>query len=71
MDKKFKINIASPFDRENLVAEIWYNTNLVCELNTENKNLQIIFYNENGALFDYQSFIDIIKEAKEKLLNQK
>jgi hypothetical protein len=70
MSKKFKIEIASPFDRENLVAEIWHNDDLVCELNTENKVPQIIFYIEKESLFDYYEFIEIIKKAKEKLLNE-
>ena len=41
---EFKIEIASVPDRENLVAEVWYNDNLLCELNTENETLEIEFF---------------------------
>ena len=42
--ENFKIEISSVFDKENLVAEIWYNEILVAELNQEKDNLEIEFY---------------------------
>ena len=35
---KFKIEISSVPDRENLVSEIWHNEILVAEINQENEN---------------------------------
>lgn len=66
--ENFKIEISSVFDRENLVAEIWDDDKLICELNTENNSLEIIFYINKKQSYDYHDLINAINEAKIKLV---
>lgn len=70
---EFKIEIASVPDRENLVAEVWFKDNLLCEINTENQLLEIEFYFTKDSMhkFNYCSFIETLNIAKEKLLDNK
>ena len=67
--KKFTIEIASPPDRENLVAEIWLDDQMIAELNQENGDLELeIFTYEKGKLkLNYNNFVEALKTAKEKL----
>lgn len=67
---EFKIEITSVSDRENLVAEVWYKDDLLCELNTENESLEVEFYlNKNNSYkFDYYAFMKAITNAKLELL---
>lgn len=41
---KFRIEISSVPDRENLVAEVWFNEVLVAEINQETRELKIEFF---------------------------
>jgi len=66
---QFKIEIASVPDRDKLVAEIWYGTELIAEINHEHNNLEIELYLDGKITFDYQEFINTLKAAKNKLLN--
>lgn len=64
---KFKIEISSVPDRENLVAEIWHNEILVAEINQENKNLEIELYQSAKIKVELEEFLNIIESAKKKL----
>ena len=66
---KFSIEIASVPDREKLVAEIWLEDNLFCEISND-ESLKIDFYKcEQNNQFDYYEFVNIVEKAKEKLLS--
>ena len=41
---EFTIEISSPIDRENLVAEIWRGDELIAELNFENEQIGCIVF---------------------------
>jgi hypothetical protein len=64
---KFKIEIASVPDRENLVAEIWHNEILVAEISQENENMEIEFYQSGKIKFGLDDFLDILESAKKEL----
>lgn len=68
--KKLTIEIASPPDRENLVAEIWQGDEMIAEVNQESENLELeIFAGENGKLkLKYDDFVDALKMAREMLV---
>ena len=70
--KDFEILITSPPDRENLVAEIWLEDQMIAEINHENENLELeLFTNEKGKLkLNYDSFLETLKKAKEKLVGE-
>lgn len=65
--RKFKIEISSVPDRENLVAEIWHNDILVAEINQENEKLEIELYRSDKIAFDLEDFLGILKTAKKEL----
>lgn len=64
---KFKIEISSVPDRENLVAEIWHNEILFAEINQENENLEIELYQSEKIRVELEEFLGIIESAKKKL----
>ncbi|MGB3464930.1 MAG: hypothetical protein WBA74_06665 [Cyclobacteriaceae bacterium] len=66
--KKLTIEITSPPDRDELVAEIWDNDQMIAELNQESENLKLeVYCSENSIQLDYESFLSALIEAKEKL----
>ena len=67
--KNLTIEIASPPDRENLVAEIWLGGQMIAEINQENSSLELeIFTDEKRKLkLNYDDFVETLKKAKEKL----
>ncbi|MBD3842883.1 MAG: hypothetical protein IE909_13565 [Campylobacterales bacterium] len=66
--KKLRVEIASPPDREELVAEIWNGNQMIAEINQESGDLELeVYTTENSVLFDYESFLIALIEAKEKL----
>lgn len=65
---KFKIEITSVSDRNNLVAEIWFGDILVAEISQEEKSLEIELYNEKEQKFLLEDYLGVIKEAASKLL---
>ncbi|MBN9352311.1 MAG: hypothetical protein J0H55_16650 [Chitinophagaceae bacterium] len=66
---KFKIEIASVPDRNNLVAEIWFGDTLIAEISQEEKKLEIEIYNEKGQKFLLEDYLSAINEAASKLLS--
>ena len=70
--KNLTIEIASPPDRENLVAEIWLEEQMIAEINQENNNLELeIFIKEKGKLkLNYDDFLETLEKAKKKLVGE-
>ena len=67
---KFKIQITSPPERDNLVAEIWWNDSHVAEINIESGEFEIELYKpvENEYwTFPLKEFLEVIHEAKKRL----
>lgn len=67
---KFKIEISSVPDRENLVAEVWYDEILVAEINQETKKLEIEFYLNEKVTFELDEFLETLKIAKRKIMKE-
>lgn len=63
----FEVLIASVPDRENLVAEIWYNDLMIAEVNQESERVEIEFYMREQIAFDFDTLFEALKIAKEKL----
>lgn len=68
--KHLTIEIASPPDRENLVAEIWQNDQMIAEINKEGEIFELVIFatNPEGIKLKYDDFVDILKRAKRKLI---
>jgi hypothetical protein len=64
---KFIIEITSVPDRENLVVEIWYDENLIAEINQEKDDLEIDLYPYKRLTFRLQDLLDILDRAKKML----
>lgn len=67
---KFEILITDIPDRENLVAEIWYDKNLIAEINQETKKLEIEFYLSEKVVFELEELLAILKNAKNLLIEK-
>lgn len=67
--KTFRIEITSVPDREELVAEIWNENQMIAEINQDSENLILeIYSNQNSTLkIDYDAFLKVLIEAKDKL----
>jgi phage pi2 protein 07 len=69
----FRITIASPPDREQLVAEVLFGNEQVAELNTERGTLAIELYpraDGQAWSFDADQFQSALAQAKAKLLGR-
>lgn len=67
---KYKIEIASVPDKENLVAEIWCDELLIAEINQENEELEIELFIDEKKSFELNEFLELIQMAKRKLLQE-
>lgn len=65
---KFKIEITSIEDRDNLVAEIWYDETMIAEINQERNILELELYNLNRFSCNLQEFLNTLETAKRKLI---
>lgn len=65
---KFKIEITSVPDREKLVAEIWFEENLIAEINTERDCVELELYPSQGLILELNEFIKALEIAKNKLI---
>ena len=54
---KFYIELSSVPDRENLVAEIWYEKKMVAEVNKETEKFVIEFYLDEKKSFMLDEFL--------------
>jgi hypothetical protein len=73
MDEKLRICISSPPDRERLVAEIFFGSNQLAELNQEDGSLQVELYPRSDGAFWYVGLEEILQaliEAKQRLLGE-
>lgn len=68
--KNFRIIISSPYDREKLVSEIWYNNDFLAEMNQEQNFLEIVFYygGPNQMKFSFDELQEVLQEAKTHLI---
>ena len=66
----FEILLSSPFDREFLVAEIWFGNEYIAEVNQEESFLKLdIHMNEKGLIsLPLDEFLNAIELAKKKLI---
>lgn len=70
---KLEISIASPSDREKLVAEIFFDKEQFAELNQENGILTLEFYPRKDGEFwrlDFDQAINSLVEARQKLIGE-
>ncbi len=72
MTTKMEITIASLPDRENLVAELWYDNVLWCEISQEEEDLTLEIYpHPTGKpwTFPFGEALTFLHQAKRKLIN--
>lgn len=65
--KTLTIEIVSPPDKENLVAEIWQDDQMIAEINQEKETLELeIYINKTGKIkLEFNNFIDTLKKQKD------
>jgi len=63
----YEIIICSTPQYKKLIAEIWYDGNLIAEINQENKEPEITFFSEKHQMFQLTTFIEAIDKAIIKL----
>lgn len=66
---KFEVVIASVPDRENVVAEIWYDRKMLAEVSNEDGNVEVELYPGEAIKVSLTSFLDVLRDAQKKLLN--
>jgi len=67
---KFEIILASVPDREDLVAEIWHEGDLIAEVNKEKGYLELEFFSQslsNKLIFKMDELCDVLIKVKNKL----
>ena len=67
---KFNIELSSVPDRENLVAEIWYEKKMVAEVNKETEKFVIEFYLDEKRSFMLDEFLEVLENAKRRILER-
>ena len=67
---KFKIELSSVPDRENLVAEIWYEKKMVAEVNKETEKFVIEFCLDEKISFMLDEFLEVLENAKRRILER-
>lgn len=71
--KKFEIEILNYFDRDEIVAEIYYNHVQWAEISLLNKEVSVQFYSHPSDkcwIFSYEQAIKSLEQAKNKLLSK-
>jgi hypothetical protein len=71
---KYRICISSPPDRNELVAEIFFEEFQWVEINQESGMMEVEFYSRPDGQpwkIDFSTVIDVLHEAKQKLLGKK
>ena len=69
---KMHISIASPPDRENVVAEIFFGHEQWAELNTEGNTVNLELYPQRSGepwTFNYEEALAAIQEAHRRLMD--
>ena len=67
---KFNIELSSVPDRENLVAEIWYENKMVAEVNKEIEKFVIEFCLDENKSFMLDEFLEVLENAKRRILER-
>ena len=67
---KFNIELSSVPDRENLVAEIWYENKMVAEVNKETEKFVIEFCLDEKFSFMLDEFLEVLENAKRRILER-
>ena len=67
---KFNIELSSVPDRENLVAEIWYENKMVAEVNKETEKFVIEFCLHEKISFMLDEFLEVLENAKRRILER-
>ncbi|EGW47089.1 MULTISPECIES: hypothetical protein [Prevotella] len=67
---KFNIELSSVPDRENLVAEIWYEKKMVAEVNKETEKFVIEFCLDEKISFMLDEFLEVLENAKRRILER-
>ena len=67
---KFNIELSSVPDRENLVAEIWYENKMVAEVNKETEKFVIEFCLDEKISFMLDEFLEVLENAKLRILER-
>ena len=67
---KFNVELSSVPDRENLVAEIWYEKKMVAEVNKETEKFVIEFCLDEKISFMLDEFLEVLENAKRRILER-
>jgi len=67
---KFNVELSSVPDRENLVAEIWYEKKMVAEVNKETEKFVIEFCLDEKKSFMLDEFLQVLENAKRRILER-
>ena len=67
---KFNIELSSVPDRENLVAEIWYEKKMIAEVNKETEKFVIEFCLDEKISFMLDEFLEVLENAKRRILER-
>ena len=67
---KFNIELSSVPDRENLVAEIWYEKKMIAEVNKETEKFVIEFCLDEKKSFMLDEFLQVLENAKRRILER-
>jgi hypothetical protein len=70
MSQGFRVDIASPPDRERLVAEVFFGHEQIAEVNQEAGKLQVEIYARPSSepwVLDYQDFLQALTLATQRL----
>ena len=74
LKNKVRVDIASPPDRERLVAQIMIGNEQWAEINQEQEELQIEIYpRQDGQpwIVDYKDIVEALAEARGRLLGER
>lgn len=65
-----EVMIASPRDRERVVAELWQGDSQIAEVSRDGAELRVEFYSAvsgAGVSFDFGELVDALRTAQESL----
>ena len=67
---KFNIELSSVPDRENLVAEIWYEKKMIAEVNKETEKFVIEFCLDEKISFMLDAVLEVLENATRRILER-
>jgi hypothetical protein len=54
-----------------VVAEIWFIDDLIAEINQENDELEMVFYEVKGLSVNFKEYLEVLESAKSRLIGLK